>query len=218
MTGKSVLSQMKIAVVDDHDLIREGLNAVLINNGADHVEKFGTATELVEKLDAGAAFDFYVIDLELPDIDGFVLTEMLRARNPVAKIIISTVHDEIWTLRKLMVREVNGIIYKSGDGGEIIAAIKEILKGNTYYCESVKKILKQATDSSIHPTARELEVLHHIAQGKTSREIAAAMFVSDNTIEAHRKSLFAKIGAVNVADLIVKAIEKGYLKKNVPRH
>lgn len=218
MIEKSVLSQMKIAVVDDHDLIREGLNAVLVNNGADHVEKFGTAMELVEKLDAGAAFDFYVIDLELPDIDGFVLIEMLRARDPVAKIIISTVHDEIWTLRKLMVREVNGIIYKSGDGGEIIAAIKEILKGNTYYCEPVKKVLKQATDSTIHPSARELEVLHHIAQGKTSREIAAAMFVTDNTIEAHRKSLFAKIGAVNVADLIVKAIDKGYLKKNPSRH
>ncbi|MDE5975968.1 MAG: helix-turn-helix transcriptional regulator [Muribaculaceae bacterium] len=57
-------------------------------------------------------------------------------------------------------------------------------------------------------------MLHHIAKGKTSREIAAAMFVTDNTIEAHRKSLFAKLGAVNVADLIVKAIDKGYLKKS----
>jgi len=56
-------------------------------------------------------------------------------------------------------------------------------------------------------------VLYQIAQGKTSREIAAAMFVSENTIEAHRKALFSKLGAVNVADLIVKAIDKGYLKK-----
>ncbi len=218
MTGKSVLSQMKIAVVDDHDLIREGLNAVLVNNGADHVEKFGTAMELMEKLDAGESFDFYVIDLELPDIDGFVLIEMLRARNPVAKIIISTVHDEIWTLRKLMVRDVNAIIYKSGDGGEIVVAITEILKGNNYYCEPVHKALKQASDTTLHPSARELEVLHHIAKGKTSREIAAAMFVTDNTIEAHRKSLFSKLGAVNVADLIVKAIDKGYLKKSATRH
>ncbi|MDE6577664.1 MAG: helix-turn-helix transcriptional regulator [Muribaculaceae bacterium] len=54
-------------------------------------------------------------------------------------------------------------------------------------------------------------MLYHIATGKTSREIAAAMFVTDNTIEAHRKSLFVKLGAVNVADLIVKAIDKGYL-------
>ena len=76
------------------------------------------------------------------------------------------------------------------------------------------KALDSASDSTMHPTARELEVLHQIALGKTSREIAACMFVTDNTIEAHRKSLFVKLGAINVADLIIKAINKGYLKKS----
>jgi len=84
---------MKIAVVDDHDLIREGLNSVLVSNGANNVEKFSTATELVARLDAGESFDFYVIDIELPDLDGFVLIEMIRARNPIARIIVSTVHE-----------------------------------------------------------------------------------------------------------------------------
>ena len=206
MTGKSALSQMKIAVVDDHDLIREGFNSILVNNGADDVEKYSTAMALIEQLDAGKSFDFYVIDLELPDIDGFVLIEMIRARNPVAHIIVSTVHDEIWTLRKLLARDVNAIIYKSGDGNEIVMAINEILKGNNYYCDAVHKALKSACDNSVHPSSRELEVLYQIAQGKTSREIAAAMFVTENTIEAHRKALLSKLGAVNVADLIVKAI------------
>lgn len=205
---------MKIAVVDDHDLIREGLNSVLSNHGANDVEKFSTAMDLISQLDAGRSYDFYITDLELPDLDGFVLIEMIRARNPIAYIIVSTVHDEIWTLRKLLARDVNAIIYKSGDGNEIITAIHEILSGNNYYCEAVHKALKWADDSSLHPTARELEVLFRIAQGMTSREIAAAMFVSDNTIEAHRKALFAKLGAVNVADLIVKAIDRGYLKKS----
>lgn len=137
-----------------------------------------------------------------------------RARNPVAHIIVSTVHDEIWTLRKLLARDVNAIIYKTDDGSEILRAIYEILKGHNYYCEAVHDALRLAGDSSLYPTSRELEVLYQIAQGKTSREIAAAMFVSDNTIESHRKALFAKLGAVNVADLIVKAISRGYLKKS----
>lgn len=214
MTGKSALSQMKIAVVDDHDLIREGFNSILVNNGADDVEKYSTAMALIEQLDAGKSFDFYVIDLELLDIDGFVLIEMIRARNPVAHIIVSTVHDEIWTLRKLLARDVNAIIYKSGDGNEIVMAINEILKGNNYYCDAVHKALKSACDNSVHPSSRELEVLYQIAQGKTSREIAAAMFVTENTIEAHRKALLSKLGAVNVADLIVKAIERGYIRKS----
>ena len=207
MTEKTILSRMKIAVVDDHDLVREGLNAILSGNGADKVEKYSTAMELISQLDAGKSFDFYILDLELPDLDGFVLIEMIRARNPVAHIIISTVHDEVWTLRKLLARDVNAIIYKSGDGNEIVTAIHEILKGNN-------ETLKTAGDSNEHPSTRELEVLYQIAQGKTSREIAAAMFVTDNTVEAHRKALFAKLGAVNVADLIVKAIAKGYLKKS----
>lgn len=214
MSHKSKLSQMEIAIVDDHDLLREGLNAVLVNNGARHVAKFSTATALVEALDQGKEYDFFIIDLELPDIDGFVLIEMIRARNAKARIIVSTVHDEIWTLRKLLAKNVDAIVYKSSDGGEIISALKDVLEGQHYYCEAVKKTLDEADDSSIHPSARELEVLRQIAQGKTSREIAASMFVTENTVEAHRKGLFTKLRAVNVADLIVKAIEKGYLNRS----
>ena len=204
---------MKIAVVDDHDLIREGLNAMLVSNGVEHIDKFSTATELVFSIDEGNQYDFYIVDLELPDIDGFVLIEMIRARNPIAHIIVSTVHDEIWTLRKLVARDVNAIIYKSGNGGEIITAILEILAGNHYYCEAAQKTLNAANDDAQHPSNRELEVLYQISLGKTTKEIAAALFVSENTVEAHRKSLFQKLNAVNVVDLVIKSVERGYLKK-----
>ncbi|MDE6649644.1 MAG: response regulator transcription factor [Muribaculaceae bacterium] len=205
---------MKIAVVDDHDLIREGMKTVLMNHGAENVNIFGTGTELTASIDADKSFDLYIIDLELPDIDGFDLIKRIRTRNHKARIIVSTVHDEIWTLRKLLAHHVNAIIYKSGNANELVTAISEILQGKNYYCEGVEQQLKIAEDDSLHPTTRELEVLNQIARGKTSREIAAALFVSDNTIEAHRKSLFSKLGAVNVADLIVKAMDKGYIRKN----
>ena len=214
MDNQSILSQMKIAVVDDHDLVREGMAAILASSNVNNISKFSSATALMSQFNAGSEFDFYIIDLELPDIDGFVLIEMIRAKNPVAHIIVSTVHDEIWTLRKLLARDVNAIIYKSGEGSEIITAIEQILQGNSYYCNEVTKALEAAGDNSLHPSSRELEVLYQISQGKTSKEIAAAMFVTENTVEAHRKSLFSKLGAVNVADLIVKAINKGYIKKS----
>ncbi len=213
----TVLSNMKIAVVDDHELLREGLNVVLARYGSKEIAKYATGTALIKDLDGGKSFDVYIVDLELPDVDGFVLIEMIRARDRNAKIIVNTVHDEIWTLRKLLARDVNAITYKSGDGAEMVEALKAVGNGEYYYCEDVNKALKAAVDSSQHPTSRELEVLDQIAQGKTSREIAAAMFVSDNTVEAHRKALFAKLGAVNVADLIFKAVEKGYIMKNTQR-
>lgn len=211
MAENPVSSQIKIAVVDDHDLVRVGTEKILNDYGISHVEKFGSCSALMTRMDEGNSFDFYIIDLELPDIDGFELIEMIRARYPVARIIVITVHDEIWTLRKLLLHDVNAIIYKSYLGNEIVKAIEEILNGNNYYCEEVNKDIDRALDSSSHPSARELEVLYEIAKGKTSKEIAASMFVSDNTVEAHRKALFSKLGASNVADLIVKSIAKGYL-------
>lgn len=173
---------MKIAVVDDHDLIREGLNAVLNHHGVTKVNKYATAMGLVESMDAGERYDFYIIDLELPGIDGFVLMEMIRARDKDARVIVSTVHDEIWTLRKLLARDVDGIIYKSGDGNDIVEAIAAIMEGNKYYSQEALKSLEYASDNAQHPSARELEVLHQIAKGKTSREIAASLFVSENTV------------------------------------
>lgn len=213
MSRNNLLSQMKIAVVDDHELIREGINAVLSHNGASHVDKFSTGQSLLESMCEDIPYDFYIIDLELPDMDGFDLIDTIRSRDPHAKIIVSTMHDEIWTLRKLLARNVDSILYKSGEGHELLIAIEEVMAGNTYYCEEVTNCLKAVEDSSMVPTTRELEVLYQIAQGKTSREIAANMFVTENTVEAHRKALFAKLGSVNVADLIMKSIKLGYLKK-----
>ena len=206
MTDLSILSKMNIAVVDDHDLIREGLNVVLLNHGVANVDKFGMATDLVASMRAGRTYDFYVVDLELPDWDGFKLIEAIKAHHAAAHIIVSTVHDEIWTLRKLLACKVNAIIYKSGNGEDIITAMDEILDGRNYYCEAVHAILDAAGDNNLHPTARALEVLHLMAQGKTTREIAATLFVSDNTIEAHRRALFQKLGAINAVDLVVKAV------------
>ncbi len=150
----TIPTQLKIALVDDHDLVREGLNAVLVSNGASHVDKFGSGTALIESADSGKTYDFLCIEPALPDIDGFVLIEMLRARNPEAQIIVSTVHDEVWTLRKLLSRDVNAIIYKSGDGNEIVEAIFEIMDGHKYYCTEARKTLQAAEDNSIHPTSR----------------------------------------------------------------
>lgn len=206
------LLQIKVAVVDDHDLIREGLNVMLANHGVEHTDKYPTAHELVSALDAGARYDFYIIDLGLPDSDGFTLIQMIRTRHPEARIIVSTVHDEIWTLRKLLACKVNAIIYKSGNSCEIITAMTEILSGQVYYCETARKILNLAEDDSQHPSTRELEVLYLISMGKTTKEIATLLFVSENTVEAHRKSLFQKLNAINVADLVIKGVEKGYIK------
>lgn len=203
---------MNIAVVDDHNLVREGLNAILSRRDGYDIGKFATGAALLDCLHEGKRFDLYVLDLELPDIDGFELIDKLRQSDPETPIIVSTNHDEVWTLRKLIALDVNAIIYKSADGKEIHTAIDRIRNGKRYYCDEALKAMEAASETSIHPSARELQVLQLIAHGKTSKEIAEKIFISDNTVEAHRKALMAKLCAVNAADLIYKAFEKGYLQ------
>lgn len=212
MIESSVLDRLNIAIVDDHDLIREGMHAMLTTQGLKHIDLFSRALELIAVIGKKERYDFYIIDLELSDMDGFALIGAIRAVDPTAAIIVSTAHNEIWTLRKLVALNVNAIIYKTETSTEIVAAISLILQGEHYYCEESLKIMENIRDKSQMPTERELEVLQLISQGKTTKEIAAILYVSENTIEAHRKSLFQKLNVSNVAMLIVKAIEKGILK------
>lgn len=125
---------------------------------------------------------------------------------------MSTIHDELWTVRKLAARNVNAIVYKSLDMSLVIAAIHAVLAGERYYCGEVEAALRMMENGVTHPSQRELEVLQTIADGLTSKEIAEKLFISENTVEAHRKNLFAKLEARNLADLVVKAIKRGYIK------
>lgn len=211
MTDFNGFSDMTIAVVDDHDLIREGINAMLSAYGGVEISRFGTATQLIEVLDAGRGYDLYIVDIELPDIDGFELIGEIRALDSAARIMVCTVHDEIWTVRKLKAYNVDAIVYKSGLGTEILNAIREIAAGRRYYSREAMQMLADVGDDSRYPSPRELEVLHHISLGRTTKEIADALFVSENTVEAHRKSLLHKLGASNAADLIAKSVRQGYL-------
>lgn len=210
MTEKNDLSELEIAIVDDHDLVLEGFRGLLNRNGLHNMELFHNAASLIGILPTHT-FDIYIIDVELPDMDGFGLIDAIRRAHPSARIIISTIHDELWTVRKLVARQVDAIVYKSADPAYIIEAIRSVLYGCRYYCEEVKAVIDTLHNETAQPSQRELEVLKAIAGGLTSKEIARSLYISENTVEAHRKSLFLKFEARNIADLVMKAVRRGYI-------
>lgn len=201
-----------ILLVDDHSLILQGIKHIA--SGIDEVGNIYTAStgkEAIELINR-QMFDLYILDMELPDSNGFDLIQYILQRNENAKILIDTVHDEIWTVKRLAHSGVKGVILKTADTEELAKAIRCILNGNVYFCVHFKKILSQtfyANDTRENLTQREIEVLHLIAQGLSTREIAERICLSVNTIESHRKNLFIKLGAKNSVDLIMKAINKG---------
>ncbi len=204
------MADLRIAVIDDHNLVLEGVRSLLARNGMMQVELFRSAAALTDVLRT-RPYDIYIVDVELPDMDGFLLIDAIREVWPKARIIVSTIHDELWTVRKLVARNVDGIVYKSLDMSLVVDAIHDVLSGERYYCGEVQEALRIMDNGIDHPSQREMEVLNAIANGYTSKEIAARLFISENTVEAHRKSLFTKLEARNIADLVMKAIKRGYI-------
>lgn len=209
---------LNVAIVDDHPLVLEGLKSLLLQTeGIEHIYTAQTGSQLGSLL-ALHSIHLYIIDLDLPDIDGFELIHQIKQKSPEAKIIVSTMHEEIWIVNKLKHPDIDAVVFKSSAGKYIQKALQAVLKGKKYYCPQFQKLYKEkdkightpdTLDSD--PTIRELDVLKAIAKGMSTHEISECLFISENTVEWHRKNLMVKFGAKNATDLVIKALSKGYL-------
>lgn len=212
MKGKD----MRILLVDDHDLVLQGLKRI-VECSLPEIKTVCTASSGQEALlhCASQRFDLFVLDMELPDLSGLDIIVHIREKDPQARIIVNTMHEEIWFIKNLIKFEVNGILFKSVDSTRMAEAIRRVLNGGTYYCPYAEHVRAQMRRSDEGPreelTLRELDVLKCISDGKSTREIARELCVSTNTVDTHRRHLLEKLGAQNVADLIMTAISKGII-------
>lgn len=207
---KYILRNLSVAIIDDHELILEGFKSLMQGCGAGNVETFVHPADLIRAL-ACRRFDVYIIDIGMPDIDGFGLIDAIRDSHSNAHIIVNTIHEEIWLIRRMLDKGVDGIMFKSTDFTQMTDAITAVMNGERYFCNAVKRKIARYGQHIDHPSDREIEILKALASGHTSKEIAQMLFISENTVETHRKRLFTKLGARNMADLIVKAIDRGYI-------
>lgn len=208
-----------ILLVDDHALILQGLQSVISEMpeiGEVCIASSGNeALSILEK----KTFDLYLLDLELPEMDGLTLLKQIRRKYPAARIIVNTMHEEPWVIRKIMQLDLNGVVLKSGEVSELIDAVRAVLQGGVYFCREFKELELQSVrrkrdvlECSMWLTQREKEVLREIAAGMQTREIAERLHVSVNTVESHRKSLMLKLEARNAVELVVKAIRMGLVQ------
>lgn len=157
---------LNVAIVDDHPLVLEGLKSLLLQTeGIEHIYTAQTGSQLGSLL-ALHSIHLYIIDLDLPDIDGFELIHQIKQKSPEARIIISTMHEEIWIVNKLKHPDIDAVVFKSSAGEYIQKALQTVLKGKKYYCPQFQKLYKEkdkightpdTLDSA--PTIRELDVL-----------------------------------------------------------
>ncbi|HBO05556.1 MULTISPECIES: response regulator [Bacteroides] len=207
---------IRILLVDDHDLVLQGLKRI-VECSLPEIKNVCTASSGQEALQliTSQRFNLFVLDMELPDMSGMDIIVRIREKDPQARIIVNTMHEEIWFIKNLIQCSVDGILFKSIDSTKIAEAIRRVLDGETYYCpyaEHVRAQMKRSDEGRREElTLRELDVLKRISEGKNTQEIAQELCVSTNTVDTHRRHLMDKLDARNVADLIMTAISKGII-------
>ena len=207
---------IRILLVDDHDLVLQGLKRI-VECSLPEIKHVCTALSGQEALQliSSQRFNLFVLDMELPDLSGMDIIDRIREKDSQARIVVNTMHEEIWFIKNLIHCGVEGILFKSVDSTKIAEAIRRVLNGETYYCPYAEHVRAQMRRSDEgrreEPTLRELDVLKRISEGKNTQEIALELCVSTNTVDTHRRHLMEKLGARNVADLIMTAISKGII-------
>ncbi|MBX0289036.1 response regulator transcription factor [Hymenobacter sp. HSC-4F20] len=216
---------IRIFLVDDHTIVREGLRAALVSEPTlEVVGEAGNGQELLDQLPSTPT-DVVMLDLNMPVLDGLATTRRLQEEYPTLRILVlSMIHHER-NIGQLLDAGAHGYVLKNVAKDEIVAAIHAVASGRQFLCSEIglhmlRKVLNQssaAPDGSIKKpndlSNREREVLQLIAEGLTTNEIAEKLFTSKRTIETHRQNIIEKTQVKNTAALIKHAMEQGLINK-----
>ena len=215
---------IRVFIVDDHTLIRDGLRALLEADPAFAVVgEAGNGQELLDRLPTVAA-DVVLLDLNMPVLDGLATTHRLAAEYPHLRILLLSMMTHERTIGEALAAGAHGYVLKNADKYEVVAALRGVAAGKRFLCSEIglgllEKILLQesrnpASDKALGVplTHREREILQLVASGLTNQQIADQLFTSKRTVESHRQNLLDKTGAPNTAALVKHAMEYGLLQ------
>jgi DNA-binding NarL/FixJ family response regulator len=201
---------IKILIIDDHPLVIDGIRTMLKDESYFHIEAAAkTGKEGLAFLDSHPSIDIILLDINLPDTDGLRLCEQIREKNKTAKIIGLTYVNEAGIINGLIRKGANGYLLKNMEREELIYAMNQVLDGGIYLSKAAnEKIVQQlqAYDLSKNDmpalTRREKEILNLLAEGMTSNEIAGKLYLSNYTIDTHRKNMLQKFNVHNTQSLL----------------
>ncbi len=210
---------IKVLIADDHKMMLDGLHSLLSTEA--NIQIVGQAMNGLQVLEIlhQQPVDVAVIDIGMPEMDGYETVLKMKQLAPATRVIILSLHKDEKHVGRLLKAGVSGYIIKDRGGEELVKAINEVARGNEYFDNEVQKVSLKAMqnknagpDKELRFTAKEEEVLHYIADGLSSKQIGEKLFIAESTVETHRKNLLGKTGLPNSKHLLKWAIEKGYGK------
>lgn len=213
------MNTIRVAIADDHSLFREGIRMILSEMpGILLCLEACDGNELLDALEH-TPVDVVLLDLEMKKTNGMETLGMIHERYPELKVIILSMHSEPRMISHLMKLGANGYLIKDAQKNELEKAIREVCEKGMHFNEYVSNSLLIGLRSknekpalSVQLSPREREVLSLICAEHTTQEIAEKLFISERTVEGHRKNLCSKLDAKNTAGLVKKAILLKYIE------
>ena len=216
------MTTIRVLVVDDHTLFRDGLSAILMNvPDIDVVGEAGTGREAVTQAETLAP-DVMLMDISMPDLNGIEATQQILAVKPDTGIIMLTMLEDNDSLFAAMCAGARGYVLKGADKAEVLKTIRAVANGEalfgpaiasrlTSFFQNVGGVAHQNEAASPFPdlTDRERELLELIAQGENNQEIAQQLHISAKTVSNHISNIFNKLQVADRAQAIVKARQAG---------
>ncbi len=210
------MNEIRLLVVDDHKMVREGLRSVLedeenfriVNEASNGIE----AMKMLEKADV----DVVLTDISMPKMDGIELMKEIKKAYPEQKVIALTMLGEAQHIKQMLQAGAAGYLLKNCGSRELKRAIHAVNNGENYYSPEVQEVVmdylsgmkKSRMSIDLPLTDREKEILHLIMKEYSNQEIAEKLFISQRTVDAHKRNLLAKTGTKNIAGLVLWALEK----------
>ncbi|UXP34034.1 response regulator transcription factor [Reichenbachiella agarivorans] len=195
---------MNTLLVDDHQMMLDGIQQLLQREFMDiHIDQ-ATTIESAKIHLARKEYQIVITDYNLPDGDGLQLIQSIKTSQSSAKVLMLSMHDEGHLVKEILKSGVNGYILKKDSQSELIAGIKSTLAGKLYLSRDINTILvnELSNNSPKLLSTREREILELIAKEYSNKKIADELFISERTVETHRKNIFRKTKTNSLVGLI----------------
>jgi DNA-binding NarL/FixJ family response regulator len=210
------MALLKVLLVDDHEVVRRGLAALLdVNPGWQIVGEAEDGRHAV-RLAQETRPDVVVMDVGMPELNGFEATRQILKVLPETEVLILTMHDGEQLVREVIAAGARGYVLKSDAGRELVAAVHSLARHQPFFTSQMAaRVYAEATQqprrgrpAALGLTRREREVLQLLAEGRNNREVAERLGLSVKTIETHRARVMRKVGAGSLAELVRYAVRE----------
>ena len=204
---------LKVLLVDDHAVMREGLAALLTAAGIDVIGTASNGREAVH-LARELTPDVVVMDISMPDLNGIEAARQIRVRAPSVRVVMLSMHANREHVHQALAAGADGYVLKESAAAEVATAVRAVAAGRRYLSPSIEAAMLEAGGSAARGpveslSTRERQVLQLVVEGGSSAEIARTVHLSPKTVETYRSRLMKKLGVHDVTALVKFAVQHG---------